>query len=310
MRMKILLTGPGGQIGWELGRALPNLGEVVPIGRAEMDLTDAAVIRRTLRALEPAVIVNAAGYTAVDQAESEPDLAHAVNAVAPGILAEEAARLGAVIVCYSTDYIFDGTKGAPYRPNDEPNPVNVYGRTKLAGEQAVARSGAAHLILRTSWVYSTRRRNFLLTILRLAAEQAELRVVNDQHGCPSWSRLIARGTEQILSSALQRTGRGWSLGGGEGIHHLACRGVTSWYDLARHILQSAAVDPMPTITPITTEQYPTAARRPAYSALDCEQTHKRFGVDLGSWQPAVVAALRDQAPPVAAAAPGQGEGEK
>ncbi|MDY7109138.1 MAG: dTDP-4-dehydrorhamnose reductase, partial [Planctomycetota bacterium] len=255
--------------------------------------TDLAAIRAVLGALKPDVIINAAGYTAVDKAESEPDLAHAVNAVAPAALAEEAARLGAVIVCYSTDYIFDGRKGSPYVPDDEPDPVNVYGATKLAGERAVAAAGAAHLIIRTSWVYSTRGKNFLRTILRLAGERNELRVVDDQHGCPSWSRLIAEGTMQILASALHREGDRWSLGGREGIYHLACRGVTSWCNLARHILHFAEVDPMPIVTAIGTGEYPTAARRPAYSALDCTSTQRSFGVDLGPWEPAVVAALRE-----------------
>lgn len=312
--MRILLTGPAGQIGWELQRALAGLGEVALVGRETMDLTDDGAIRSTLRAMRPDLVINAAGYTAVDRAESEPALARAVNAVAPGVLAEEAARLGAVIVCYSTDYVFDGTKGTPYLPDDEPNPVNVYGETKLAGEQAVADSGAAHLILRTSWVYSTRRKNFLLTILRLAGERNELRIVDDQHGCPSWSRLIARGTAQILSAALHREKIGWSLNGREGIHHLACRGVTSWCGLARHILQSAAVDPMPTVTAITTDEYPTAARRPAYSALDCERTKRQFDVDLGPWESAVIAALRDRAggaaPATAVTAARHGRNEK
>lgn len=312
--MRILLTGPAGQIGWELQRALSGLGDVALIGRETMDLTDDGAIRSTLRAMRPDVIINAAGYTAVDRAESEPALAHAVNALAPGVLAEEAARLGAVIVCYSTDYVFDGTKGSPYLPDDEPNPVNVYGQTKLAGEHAVIDSGAAHLILRTSWVYSTRRKNFLLTILRLAGERSELRIVDDQHGCPSWSRLIARGTAQVLSTTLHQEKTGWSLNGREGICHLACRGVTSWCGLARHILQSAAVDPMPTVTAITTDEYPTAARRPAYSALDCERTEREFGVDLGPWEPAVIAALRDRAgdaaPATAIAAARHGRSER
>jgi dTDP-4-dehydrorhamnose reductase len=293
--MKILLTGPDGQIGWELRRALSGLGDVTPLGREALDLTDVAAIRAVLGALKPDLIVNAAGYTAVDKAESEPELAHAVNAVAPAVLAEEAARLGAVIVCYSTDYVFDGRKGSPYVPDDAPNPVNVYGATKLAGEEAVAAAGAAHLILRTSWVYSMRRTNFLRTILRLAGERSELRVVDDQHGCPSWSRLIAQGTVQVLASALHCEGKGWSLNGHEGIYHLACRGVTSWCSLARHILQFAAVDPMPIVTAIRTGEYPTAAQRPAYSALDCTSTQRAFGVDLGRWEPAVIAALREGA---------------
>jgi dTDP-4-dehydrorhamnose reductase len=288
--MKILVTGPKGQIGWELMRLLPALGEVVAADRSVLDLTDARAIARVIADVKPDVIVNAAGYTNVDGAETEFDLAHVVNAVAPGVLAEEAGRIGAALIHYSTDYVFDGRKASPYRPDDEPNPINVYGRTKLAGEQAIIASGARHLILRTSWVYSTRRKNFLLTILRLAASQPELRVVNDQHGCPSWSRLIADGTAQILSLAAE--GRDiWTQRGVACIYHLACTDATTWYELARHIVNTAGVEPMPTITPITSAEYPVAAQRPRYSVLDCRKTSEDFGVDVGPWRPAVSAAL-------------------
>jgi len=299
--MKILLTGPGGQIGWELRGPLNQLGEVVSADRSVMDLTDAGAIRRMLGELRPNLIVNAAGYTAVDKAEAEPALAEAVNGAAPGILAEEAAKLGAAIVHYSTDYVFDGAKGSPYEPRDRPNPVNVYGKTKLAGERAIAQSGASFIILRTSWVYSLRRENFLLTILRLAHTRPELRVVDDQHGCPSWSRLIAQGTVEILSCSLRRQATRWTFGGLEGLYHLACGGETTWCRLAEHILRCAGVDPMPAVTPITTEEYPAPARRPRYSTLDCRKTMDTFGIDLGPWEPAVMAALRDDEAAVAAA---------
>ena len=300
--MKILVTGPAGQIGWELMRRLPALGQVVPIDRNAMELTDAGSVRRVFDRMKPDVIVNAAGYTDVDGAEAETELAHAVNGVAPGILAAEAERVGAAIVHYSTDYVFDGAKGAPYGPDDEPNPINAYGRSKLAGEQAIIASGAGHLILRTSWVYSTRRKNFLLTMLRLAAERPELRVVNDQHGCPSWSRLIAEGTAKII--ALAERGRDiFSRGGAAGVYHLACTGPATWCELARHVIEVAGVDPKPTVTPIASAEYAAAAQRPRYSVLDCSKTKQDFGVDLGPWRPAVSAALlHDRKAVIAAAA--------
>jgi dTDP-4-dehydrorhamnose reductase len=299
--MKILVTGPEGQIGWELVRRLAAVGQVLPIDRRTMDLRDAAAIRQTISNTRPDVIVNAAGYTNVDGAEREPELANAVNGAGPGILAEEAERAGAAIVHYSTDYVFDGAGDHPYRPDDEPNPINAYGRSKLAGERAIIASGARHLILRTSWVYSARRKNFLLTILRLATERPELRVVNDQHGCPSWSRRIAEGTAQIL--ALARDGRDiWSRSGNAGIFHLACTGATTWYELAKHIVSASGIDPAPKVMPISSAEYPVAAERPSYSVLDCEKTKQDFDVDVGPWRPAVDAALQDDRAAVLAAA--------
>jgi dTDP-4-dehydrorhamnose reductase len=196
---KILITGKNGQVGWELQRVLAPLGEVIAIDRKEMDLANPDAIRARIREIKPDIIVNAAAYTAVDKAESEPDLALAVNGIAPGILAEEAKRLGALLVHYSTDYVFDGTKSSPYAEEDSPNPLNVYGKTKLAGERAIAASGADYLILRTSWVYSARGKNFMLTILRLARERDELRIVDDQVGAPTSSIAIAQATARILA---------------------------------------------------------------------------------------------------------------
>ena len=196
--MKILLTGRNGQVGWELERALAPLGEVVATDRSTLDLADPDAIRRVVREVKPEIIVNAAAYTAVDKAESEPELAMRINGFAPGVLAEEAKRLGALLVHYSTDYVFDGEKATPYVEEDEPNPINVYGRTKLAGERAIQASGCRHLILRTSWVYGARGKNFLLAILRKARDAQELRVVADQVGAPTSVELVARSTLAAL----------------------------------------------------------------------------------------------------------------
>ena len=199
VRRKILLTGKNGQVGWELERSLQPLGQVIAFDRSGLDLASPDSIRAVIREVKPELIVNPAAYTAVDKAESEPDLAMAVNGVAPGIIAEEAKRLGAALIHYSTDYVFDGTKAEPYTEDDVPKPINVYGKTKLAGEQAVQAIGVPHLIFRTSWVYGMRGKNFLLTILRMAKEKDELRIVDDQFGAPTWSRMIAETTAQVLA---------------------------------------------------------------------------------------------------------------
>jgi dTDP-4-dehydrorhamnose reductase len=291
--MRILVTGANGQIGWELRHALASLGEIIVADRQMLDLAEDESIRQAMQSVEPDVVISAAGYTDVERAEAEPKLAERVNAHGPRILAEEAARRGAAIVHYSTDYVFDGDARSPYTPSDPTNPINVYGSTKLAGEQAVAATGASHIILRTSWVYSLRRRNFLRTMLRLAERESELRIVNDQFGGPTWSRVIARKTARIVASALTLEKTGWSFGGREGVYHLACSGTASWFDFARHIFETAGIQPSPTLVPISTADYPTAARRPAYSVLDCSATLETFDVDAGPWKPAVVAALHD-----------------
>ena len=268
--MRILLTGAIGQVGWELRKTLAPLGEVAAFGRAELDLRDADRLREAVRAANPDVIVNAAAYTAVDKAESERDAAFAVNAAAPGILAEEAKRNGALLVHYSTDYVFDGAKAAPYVEDDATNPLNVYGASKLAGERAVAASGCRHLILRTSWVYGPRGSNFMLTMLRLAKERPELRVVDDQLGAPTSSLAIARATVQVLRP------------GAHGLYHLAAAGQTTWCGFARAILARAgSATP---VTPIRTEDYPTPARRPRNSRLDCSRLRADFGVQMASWE--------------------------
>ena len=268
--MRILLTGRNGQVGWEVQKALAPLGELTALGRAELDLSDAGRLREAVREANPDVIVNAAAYTAVDKAESEREAAFAVNATAPGILAEEAKRNGALLVHYSTDYVFDGAKPVPYVEEDEPNPINVYGASKLAGERAIAGSGCRYLILRTSWVYGPRGSNFLLTILRVARERPELPVVDDQIGAPTSSRAIARATAQVLRP------------GAHGTYHLSAAGQVSWCGFARAILARAGV--ATAVVPIRSEDYPAAARRPRNSRLDCSRLRETFGVALAPWE--------------------------
>jgi dTDP-4-dehydrorhamnose reductase len=301
MTPKILLTGKNGQVGHDLQRFLPRLGEVLALDRQQLDLSRFDEIRRVIREIRPALIVNAAAYTAVDMAEKEHSLAQAINAEAPAIMAEEARRIGAALVHYSTDYVFDGIKNSPYEEADPTEPTNVYGKTKLAGEQAIRDSGAHHLIFRTAWVYSTRGKNFLLTILRLATEREELRIVNDQIGAPTWSREIASATAEVLQKFFDRTGNvsAWAELGGT--YHMTAGGETSWFEFAKAILEEAkkqATSPAPwlaeathrkpllsrVVTPITTAEYPTPARRPAYSVLSNIHTVRTFGIELADWR--------------------------
>jgi dTDP-4-dehydrorhamnose reductase len=275
--LRILLTGGNGQVGGELRKALALLGEVAAFGHAELDLADAARVRDAVRAANPDVIVNAAAYTAVDKAESEREAAFAVNALAPGVLAEEAKKSGALLVHYSTDYVFDGAKAAPYVEEDEPNPINVYGASKLAGERAIAASGCRYLILRTSWVYGPRGSNFMLTMLRLAKERPELRVVDDQVGAPTSSLAIARATVQALRP------------GAHGLYHLAAAGQTSWCGFARAILKRAGI--ATPVTAIRTEDYPTPAKRPRNSRLDCARLRADFGISMAPWEEGLAEAM-------------------
>jgi dTDP-4-dehydrorhamnose reductase len=285
--VKILLTGGRGQVGYELERCLQGLGEVVAPGRAQLDLSDLAQVREVVRALRPGLIVNPAAYTAVDRAESEPALAHLVNAEAPGVLAEEARRLGAAMVHFSTDYVFDGSKNGPYVESDATAPLNVYGRSKLLGEQAVAAAGIPHLILRTSWVYGMRGHNFLLTMLRLARERGELRVVADQHGAPTWSRTVAQTTADILAQARCGGADWWESNGG--LYHLGCRGQTTWHGFARAIMEATS-NPVPVI-PISTNEFPTAAQRPLNSLLDSSRLANRF-CRLPEWRETLALCLQ------------------
>lgn len=290
--MKILLIGQQGQVGYALNRSLQPLGEVIAVDRAQLDLTDNAAIRQIVQVIQPQLVVNAAAYTAVDRAEQEPELAHQINATAPGLLAELAHHMGAVLVHYSTDYVFDGSQRTPYRESDPTCPLGVYGQTKLAGEQAIQASGCAHLILRTSWVYGLRGKNFLLTMLRLAQEREELRVVQDQQGIPTPSGLIADQTATLLAQAGGDPLGFFGTKGG--IYNLTCTGATTWYDFTRAILAHTP-DPtrkLKTLTPITTDQYPTPAARPAYSVLATDKIRATFGLTLPTWEEALVACLQ------------------
>jgi dTDP-4-dehydrorhamnose reductase len=292
---RILLAGKDGQLGFELRRSLAALGEVIAPGREAMDLSDPDSIRRAVREAAPDLIVNAAAYTAVDQAESEPERALAVNGAAPGILAEETKRLGAVLLHISTDYVFDGAKSEPYTEDDEPRPINVYGRTKLAGERAIQAVDAPHLILRSGWIYGRRGRNFLLTILRLARERDELSVVDDQFGAPTWSRALADAVSEIV----RRLGHGRpgfreACTGRRGVYHLSAAGETSWHGFAAAILAHAAgarpgdsdlaLARMPALKAISTEEYPLPARRPRYSVLSNAKLQGAFAVAMPDWK--------------------------
>jgi dTDP-4-dehydrorhamnose reductase len=311
MKPKILLTGKNGQVGAELQRFLPQLGEVIALGRQELDLSSPDDLRRMIRTVCPNLIVNAAAYTAVDRAEKEEAIARAINADAPAVMAEEAKKIGAGLVHYSTDYVFDGSKNSPYEETDPTNPVNVYGKTKLMGERAVRKAGAPHLIFRTGWVYATRGQNFLLTVLRLATQGSdELRIVSDQIGAPTWSRDIAWATTQILKRLYGRDNGLAYLTEMTGIYHMTSVGKTNWYEFAKAILEEASRTPRSTpwfaaatgerpfaarrVIPILTEEYSTPARRPAYSLLSNSHLTEAFGVQLPEWRTQLHSAFADE----------------
>jgi dTDP-4-dehydrorhamnose reductase len=310
MKRPILLIGKGGQVGSELAGLLPRLGEVVALGRAELDLSKPNEIRETVRRIRPGLIVNAAAYTAVDQAEKEPSLAQAINSDAPEIMAVEGKKIGASLVHYSTDYVFDGTKNSPYLEDDPPNPLSVYGRTKLAGEQAIRSSGVSHLIFRTAWVYAAQGRNFLLTVLRLAAQRDELRIVRDQFGAPTRNVEIAAATIAALAKITEGPDGGYGFANLGGTYHMTAAGVTTWYDFAEAILQEAAATqasrswltsalgglPLRAkrVIPITTAEYPTPASRPAYSVLSNSKLTKAIGIELPDWRIQLHRAFADQ----------------
>jgi len=300
MKPTILLTGKSGQLGSELDRLLPKLGEVIAPERNKLDLRDPEKIRQILRNANPQLIVNAAAYTGVDAAETDQATALAVNAEAPRALAEEAKKLGSMLVHFSTDYIFDGSKNAPYLETDPPNPLNAYGRTKLAGEEAIRNSGAAHLIFRTSWVYATHGRNFLLTILRLATEREELKVVDDQVGAPTCVLDLAEATTGILAGIVNNSSSQPTFPEASGTYHMTAAGQTTWYEFANAILEEARRAPqnLPWLTsatkgrpltarrvvPISTEEFRTPARRPANSVLSNARLKQVFGVTLADWR--------------------------
>lgn len=283
--LKILVLGRVGQVGWELRHRLACLGAVSAVDFPEVDFTNADSIRETVREAAPAVIVNAAAYTAVDKAESEAELATAINGTAPGVIAEEAKKLGSILVHYSTDYVFDGTKQGPYAETDVPNPMNVYGRSKLAGDLAIKAVGGDFVILRTSWVYGARGNNFLLTMLRLAKEKAELRIVDDQIGSPTTSECIAQATADILAQVLAPVGGG--MQGRSGIYNLTCAGETSWFGFAKEFLNEQSGSATPKLISIPTSEFPRPAKRPANSRLSCRRVEEAFGVRMPDWKVAL-----------------------
>ena len=278
----ILIIGKIGQVGYELNRTVAPLGRRVSVDYPEIDLTDGASIRKWVRETTPAIVINAAAYTAVDKAETDEQRCQQINGLAPGILAEEAKRAGAWLVHYSTDYIFDGTKRTPYVEEDAPNPLGAYGRSKLAGDQAVQQVDGSHVIFRLCWVYGARGQNFMLTIMRLAREREKLRVVSDQVGCPTWSRSIAETTALALKQVVAAR----EPGAFKGVYHLAAAGETSWHGFAEAIISSmpAQEKKCKVIEPITTSEYPLPAKRPAYSVLSCDKLQRTFGLKLPDWR--------------------------
>ena len=287
--MSILLLGKNGQVGWQLQRSLAPHGEVVACDRSVCDVTDFDHLRSVIRQLRPAVIVNAAAYTAVDRAEAEPELALQINGEAPGIMAEEAARLGALLIHYSTDYVFDGDKPAPYREDDPTGPRSVYGRSKLAGEEAIRAVGGKSVIFRTSWVFGARGANFVKTILRLAREKETLNVVNDQVGSPTAAAMIATVTGVVL--AMLRQGDTMQRDE-QRLYHLCCGRPVNWHEFATTIVKLATGTPgfdlrltPGAISAIPGSEYPTAAERPRNSRLDCTRLERDFGLQMPDWQP-------------------------
>ena len=289
-RPTVLVTGAQGQMGFELARLLLPIGQVVATDRAQLDLADPDAIVAAMRGARPSLVVNAGAYTAVDRAETETALAHAVNGRAPGILAEEAKRLGALLIHYSTDYVFDGTRATPY-PEDAPTaPQNVYGASKLEGERAIAATGALALVFRTSWVYGLRGKNFLLTVRRLAAERDELSIVADQVGVPNWCRTLAEATVRIVGAGLPAAAER------AGLYHLSSTGQASWYEFARAIVGDV---PRPAIRAIATADFPTPARRPAYGVLATARFEAAFGFALPHWRDALARCVASPVEPTA-----------
>ena len=280
--MRILVLGRHGQVGVALTQSMQGLGELIALDRAQLDLSNPDAIRTALRELQPQMIINAAAYTAVDAAESDEATAFQVNAEAPRVIAEESERLGAALIHYSTDYVFDGGKQGSWLEDDAPAPLSVYGRSKLAGEQAITDVGGSHLILRTSWVYGLHGKNFLLTMLKLAETRDELAIVDDQIGAPTWAVTIADATAAIIRDS----GESAQLAALSGIYHLCAGGHTSWFGFAEAIFAHASIERKPKLRPITTAEYPTPAKRPSNSMLNTDKFRHTFG-DLPAWDSAL-----------------------
>lgn len=293
------MIGSHGQIAWDLQHSLPAVGPVSVVGRPDVDLADPGSISTMIRRFEPSVLVNAAAYTAVDQAETEPELAMKVNGEAPQIMAEEMQRINGLLINYSSDYVFDGEKPTPYTESDVPRPLNAYGASKLAGDCSVEAAGGSYLVFRTSWVYAVRGKNFLRTVLRLAAEREELRVVDDQIGAPTCSQDIAQATAQVLQ---QLTGQTCSpaeaLGDRRGIYNMTAQGSVSWCGFAQAIVEEMRRHErgkrnLARVVPISTGEYPTAAIRPKNSRLSNEKLRKRFGVELPEWKTSLAKVMNE-----------------
>jgi dTDP-4-dehydrorhamnose reductase len=297
---KIVVVGRHGQIAWDLQSSLLEIGSVSAVGRPQIDLADPDSIRKMIREFEPSVLVNAAAYTAVDQAEAEPELAMKVNGEAPQIMAEEMKRRSGLFITYSSDYVFDGEKASPYTESDAPHPLNMYGASKLAGDRAVEAAGGAYLVFRTSWVYAARGKNFLRTIMRLARERDELRVVDDQIGAPTLSTDIAQATLKVLKHLAGKScSPAKALGDRRGICNMTSRGSVSWYgfavaiveEMGRHMMNSDK--PLPTVVPISTRERPAPASRPKNSRLSNEKLRRMFGVELPEWRTSLVKVMEE-----------------
>lgn len=288
--MKILLLGNTGQVGWELNRTLLTLGELVALDFPQIDMADPGSIRLLVKEVKPNLIINATAYTNVDKAESEPELAMAINGIGPGILAKEAKKLGAGLIHYSTDYVFDGAKGSPYTEDDQPNPINVYGKTKLAGEKAIQEVNGTYLIFRTSWVYSLRRPCFVTKVLEWAKTKKELRIVDDQISSPTWARMLAEATAQVIAQG--RLDPLSYMAENNGLYHLAGGGYCSRYEWAREIIELAGLAQRVTVQPAKNAEFPTPAVRPTNTALNCSNLNKYFTIFLPSWQQTLLYTLQ------------------
>ena len=301
--LKIVIVGRNGQLAWEANRRFQGLGQIICVGRPEFDLADIDGVRAEIRRIRPSVLVNAAAYTAVDQAESEPEAVMKINSDAPAAMADEAKRLGALFISYSTDYVFDGKNTSAYQETDSPAPLNVYGASKLSGERAVEAVGGSHLIFRTSWVYGARGKNFLKTILKLAAERPELKILDDQVGAPTWSRDLADVTGKIIEqlvgeSSLKSVSIGEALGDRRGIYHMTAAGSVSWCGFATAIVEEMrkrglSKRNLAKVTPIPSSQYPTPAARPKNSRLCNQKLSRVFGVSLPPWRESLAAVMNE-----------------